>query len=801
MLNHTQYALCLLMLSLCLGCETAPRDEGSEEQKAWAAKADGLDWLEGDPVRIAMAQVRSDLPDKDYWSLMHEGAVEAREFSGEEALSGFSKKGILFSLGGANREVDSEHIRVWRYRLGADVPPMLVRHESSETNIPFKMKAGASVEFARSFESRHEATFANAPTLMDLPHDSESALKLERGTVVSLPLEGRLSVDVNGRFLRRTASTSPELVPFVGTSATGSTSGLRQGTLLTEGDLLFQVIRLDDSRVRLRVATGVVLDGDVDLGLDARGLAFYRFVPCATIDKARAIKTRVEKAERRIDALGSVEDRIERLRGRIDNKLNQLIMLPLPVDNQLFESLGEGVDWSFDRALEIAKSARALEDIERAVLTRTEKLLNKGLSDWNAYVEPSLQVIRRWSSRTYNLNASVALNANTARRIRTLADYEFDLSDEAARRAFDRAITGRALWLDMKSWFGGGSLESVRLSDLTLADNIASTDGSADYPRVIRHARAFGDLRTQHYGVEISGPWMSLDMDWNHSEKRIALIDAEGARTEWEARAWQYERKTSFFGNKDTTSFASGAFIELGQEDLLGGGYWFTWSKQHSSSAYHPVAKSLGEFMNLLGPLAVSAGIPALYDGEHEGRVSAQLDVMFSGEAMDYLFDPQLTDDALLWRVFGEVADTFANSFELPIIMNPFRPEGLEDIEGAVEACEKVAYHFGGWYCVYFHDTFLPALRFAQASEDPEARLSFLEHFYQKGVFGKPVGSRLLVRYLASLMASIGLSDEISIRAEVRNGSDDSFSASPVLERGSPEALALIETMTPAGLR
>ena len=72
----------------------------------------------------------------------------------------------------------------------------------------------------------------------------------------------------------------------------------------------------------------------------------------------------------------------------------------------------------------------------------------------------------------------------------TLADYEFDLSDPDARRAFDRAITGRALWMDVQGWFGGGSLERMRFSDLTLEDDLANNDATADAPRVIRHATA-----------------------------------------------------------------------------------------------------------------------------------------------------------------------------------------------------------------------------------------------------------------------------------------------------------------------
>ena len=77
----------------------------------------------------------------------------------------------------------------------------------------------------------------------------------------------------------------------------------------------------------------------------------------------------------------------------------------------------------------------------------------------------------------------------------------------------------------------------------------------------------------------------------------------------------------------------------------------------------------------------------------------------------------------------------------------------------------------------------------------------FLENFYKKGFFGNPVGSRLMVRFVASLVHHLGEENEISIQAGIRNSEDDSESASPQLESGNPSALTLIESMTPSGLK
>ena len=49
-------------------------------------------------------------------------------------------------------------------------------------------------------------------TLMDLPFDVESALRLPGNTIVTIPVEASLAMDIAGNFLTRTASRSTELL-------------------------------------------------------------------------------------------------------------------------------------------------------------------------------------------------------------------------------------------------------------------------------------------------------------------------------------------------------------------------------------------------------------------------------------------------------------------------------------------------------------------------------------------------------------------------------------------------------------
>ena len=50
---------------------------------------------------------------------------------------------------------------------------------------------------------------------------------------------------------------------------------------------------------------------------------------------------------------------------------------------------------------------------------------------WEDHVDGVLDPIRAWSSRVYNLSGAVRLHGDFARNVRTVADYEFDLADEA----------------------------------------------------------------------------------------------------------------------------------------------------------------------------------------------------------------------------------------------------------------------------------------------------------------------------------------------------------------------------------
>ena len=157
------------------------------------------------------------------------------------------------------------------------------------------MNGGAEVEFARII-APGEASGTHSFTLLDLPHNAESALRLPEGTVVSVPMSGRISMDVSGSFLNRAASTSPSLVPHVESSAFGMTSSVRRGLLFGEGSFTLQVVRLEGQKVRLRAVSNTRLQARGYVGGSAQEGLRYTFLPAAEIDRVRAFSRRLRTA-------------------------------------------------------------------------------------------------------------------------------------------------------------------------------------------------------------------------------------------------------------------------------------------------------------------------------------------------------------------------------------------------------------------------------------------------------------------------------------------------------------------------
>ena len=393
------------------------------------------------------------------------------------------------------------------------------------------------------------------------------------------------------------------------------------------------------------------------------------------------------------------------------------------------------------------------------------------------------------------------LQDGLTRQLRLLGDFEFDLSDEDARIAFEHAVSGKAVWRGVEQLAKNWHLEESVFADFTLANTLATEDQELAYPRVRRLAMGSADLRERSFGLQATGLGMTVGLDGTFESNRVELTDSQGRKNSWHTRAWERGQRSVIFGNARSESFASGAFTSVIDSDIKRGGYWFRWKKTYGDRVQAPIANVLTHVINDLGPVALKAGVPALYQNEHPGKVDAELNVVVNQEAMEALFDPERVDETILWSVLGNMMERYQRPLSLPYAHAPIRPQGLDEIDGAEAACEAVARRLGGRYCYSFKDRIFPALQQAQAADNADARVAFFESFYRVPLGGATLSTRVLVRYLAELFDALEIEEPFTIELRVRNLKDDSEAASPTLIIGDPLNLTLAEATALEGLK
>jgi len=755
--------------------------------------------MEGSPVQLALVDVTGALPEGDLTSLMNNGSIEELAEEDATALSGKVRKGILIALDAQNLTWGKGVARRWRYRINTEIPSM---NFTGGFRLPFTVNAHSEIELARVFSGNGAAAQASPLTIQHLPYNVQSALALPVGSVVTVPIHGRMALDASGAFLTRAAQHSPELSPHLSTSVMGSLSGVRQGTLVGEGRFQLQFIRLQDDKVRVRVFAGSDVSGNLGGVGSVAGAISYAFIPLAIVDRALAIRKRVEEFGASITKRTSATERSLELYARLPGQL-KLVFDHLPSGEMAEENwIHQLAGSQEDGALSVlAQGGASLQSLQSTIKSRVDSMLDTVTIPWKNRIQPMVGKVQKWSSRVLSLHGTVVLSQPFSRKVRTMGDYTFDLSDPAAQEAFERAISGRTAMIGAFQGIDGSSVTDALYGDLTLAESIAEEDEGSMAPRIKREALAFGDMTEKKVSARVNGLWMSSGTDVSSNTNQFLLIDEEGQSHQWMAQAWELVRDVTWWTGSTKEAVASGSFLNASSNDN-DAGYWMSWEKKYPDSAADPVKLALGEAINLGGPVALKAGVPALYSGEYPGTVTAKVQLAISDQGLGLLFDPELTTDSLLWAVFASVAESFDNQFGLPYLATFQRPSGLSNIPGGENACEVVAKHFGGHYCFFFANDFIPALRAVQDGTGPHNRSEFLADYYKRGGWmGNPIGSRVLVRFLTTLLYALDAEEEVTLQVDIHNDRNQSEAASPKLMKGDPEELTKIRLMTPEGIR
>ena len=775
---------------VAVGCGGTGLDEQGESESGVSAD-------DGAAVRVALAAEGAGLPIRVADTLASDGIiVEAAPIIGG-TLSRSLRDGIVGEAAAEqwySSVADGGVLRVDAYSLKADVRPFQVSVGGKSHHFPLSASAGTRVEFARIFPSQDRASAAKRPAFWDVPADAERALALAERTYVTIPVRGEIATTVSGTFLSRAASFSKSLSNVLQTSAAGTLSGSSQGTLLAKGDFVIEVIRLKGSLVRLRVTTQRYVSGAANVKVSANGNASYLFMPATVLDRARGMKADILA---RNPLLGE-EQKFRSLEGRLQEfkresaPIQRLLAHPdlVGIDNPQVLSFARQGAAPIDGAIELAtRASTKLEELDAQTFKRVDDAIGKVDEAIETQIRPVDVAIKRYAERTVNVSAAVALDADFSSRNTRMGDYVFDLSNAQARDAYERAVSGRAVWMTDKD--GPWNLNGRHIVDLSVAEGLARADQGKRSPRVSRVSTLDGNLRKNHLGVTFTGLGASTSFNRNNAQQTITVTDAQGNKSSLEAHLSELSTGQTLLGSRTHESFASGFVARSGTNDPATGSYWFHWERGYGGSQ-GATKSAMVRAMNFLGPRAVRLGIPALYAGEHPGDVQGSVDVVISGAAIEAFFK---APKAKLWKALGDMADTYDNQFELPQLGGFAAGDDIPDADGARAACDKVAHAWGSFYCGYFRDRFneLPNVAVAQ-------RLAYFEKFYKKALLANAIGTKVLVRFLSQVSEELGQSDGVYVRFAVTNASDDSFAASPLLSSNdSPDADVALSVL--GGLR
>lgn len=775
----------------CQACQATP--DGPDDPSAESAYTSE----EGDAVRIALAATEAQFPDGVLGALERDGIAPDPQpriggTASRELASGLVGETGASEWYGPTRS--GAVVRVDGFTLKAAMSAVKVKVDGETRTFPFAASAGARVEFAKVFPDERSAVIAPRPMFWSIPADAARALALPEGTYVSIPMRGEVATRVSGSFLSLASGVSREAFDLLNASAVGHLSAGAQGALVAKGDFTLEVVRLPGKKVRLRVSSRRVAEAAGGVTAGGNGRAALALLPASPLGRARSIARLVSKGLRTEEQWNDVDARVAALEARLTPELKKLLAArdQLGRQNASLRKTLEQAHAVADPALALVTAPGSrLDVLEQKTYRRVDAMLERLDASLKVKLPAPDAALRRFTDHALSLQASVALSAKVTESATRLGDYVFDLGTPEGREAYDHAVSGRAVWLASREVASPSfALGGHAIADLSFADALADEDFGAPSPRVVRVTSIDRTLRKEHVGVTFQGLGASASFDRSRARQELVTTDAAGRRTEVTAHLAEVARSERVVGSRRSERHASGFVTLRSGEDPARGSYWFRWQAEMGADP-EPVKSALAGSMNLLGPRAVALGLPLLYGGERPGEVSAQLDVVVPGSAIDAFFR---APPAVLWKSLGDMAETYDNQFGLPRLGAFAADANVPEANGERAACDKVARAWGGFYCGYFRDRFAELPRVA-----PEGRLAYLRQFYEKTLLANPIGSKFVIRLLAQVTSELGVAEDVHVKLSVINAKDASLAASPTLSVGDGAevdlALAILQSM------
>ena len=568
---------------------------------------------EGSASRIALDEINAvDFSQTDVNQLVAAGTlvpeINTPELKFSRELFKSLNIGASVGLGLASLD-DGRVVRRDAYKVnaGASANSLALGKQFLPANLG--LEANATVEYFRIFSDKSRAALAKPFLLTALPITAPKALAMGFGDIAVLPTQSQISLDLNNQFLEKAWTLDRGLGTFIKAGLQGSLAATGQGMLLAQGQVVTHIVRLPGSHVRVRTALGSNLDAHLGVGVAAGNTLTALFAPFARIHKIAEINrvTGPDLTQARIAQIQSVNRDVKLI---LPDALQLLVKSVNPhaqLSGQTIDVLA-AVGARVDDAAELSeKYLTHAQEIETKTTDRVNEAIDK-LNAPRARLNKVVDAVTRVTNSTVDLSASVELGADFNSKSRLLTDYIFDLSSDEGKRAFEHAVSGRAVWLgNVPGWLASkqkAQKKSLPLLDYSLAERISRLDQTIPVAkrRVQRVTYTGTTMEQKSVGVNFNFAFSSLGFKENWKKNRLSTRSADVTESGFYGAVWKYNISRASKLDSSDENKTSGFVVRTGPDGKAVGlaGYWYGWRSSFAAGSSN-VQQAFVKVLNELG--------------------------------------------------------------------------------------------------------------------------------------------------------------------------------------------------------
>ena len=646
----------------------------------------------------------------------------------------------------------SHFLKTETIEFSANINPFKLAPNRKAFVFPFSITRNSAILIGRSFPSQSAAASAGSFQLQDLPINLENVEKMSTGDYVAFPVKMSVLTSYNGQTLQGVYQKSGLVGKLLSGSAFGTYGAALQGSLVGNGDFTFHILKTGPHKVRVRMSVGnsLILSGGGSLS--AGGNASVSFLPHSILERARDLS----------NALAS--NRPQSLEKKNESTFNKTFQLMSP--NQ--KKLGTPASWNLsldfmsqlasasqttDPALgQLPGSPNAVAAADSELAEKANQAASKNGPQILAQLEAAAKEVEALRSHSFQLSAKVSLDISESRILNSLGEYIFDLSTMEGKDAFLHAVSGRSKWIGddlaiVSLSQAEGSYKA--LSDFTYAERIAAKDQTLSNPRVQRIQLAESSKSAGATSIQFGFANASMGFSQDKSKNQFQVVDRQGQKTSYSLQTWRFQKKGLYAGITDSEVKSSG-FYTKSESDVLAS-YYYSWSFQKSNPS-SALRDPLRQILNVLGPEFYRSKTHLMWPIDYSGSTSAHFEVVVNKNGISRFFNENIITEDTLWKALGQIAETWDNTFGLPY--NAFGSlSGGNTSEEAKRSCAIISKEWGGGYCKFFEETFIPNWHIASKKNALE-QVRFFSDFYKQGFLANKIGADLMMRLVLQVLSN-----------------------------------------------